>query len=95
MSTPEERDNRAARTHREAWILLEAERKARAEKTARLKALREAANEPLPVKKTKGKASKHRGVVGSASSGRARLSKARRKLSPKPAVSARPRVPQP
>lgn len=59
MSTPEERDNRAARTHREAWILLEAERKARVEKTARLKALREAANEPPPARKSKGKARRH------------------------------------
>jgi hypothetical protein len=38
MSTPEERENRAARTDREAWILLAAERKARDEKTARLRA---------------------------------------------------------
>ncbi len=47
MSTPEERENRAARTDREAWMLLEAERKARDAKTARLRALRQAANEPL------------------------------------------------
>jgi hypothetical protein len=53
MSTPEERQNRAARTDREAWILLAAERKARDEKTARLRALREAANEPPPTKKRK------------------------------------------
>lgn len=53
MSTPEERQNRAARTDREAWILLAAERKARDEKTARLRALREAASEPTPAKKKK------------------------------------------
>lgn len=53
MSTPQERQNRAARTDREAWILLAAERKARDEKTARLRALREAASEPPPPKKRK------------------------------------------
>jgi hypothetical protein len=46
LSTPEERENRAARTDREAWTLLAAERKARDEKTARLRALRQAASEP-------------------------------------------------
>jgi hypothetical protein len=53
MSTPEERENRAARTDREAWILLAAERKARDEKTARLRALREAAAEPPAKVKTR------------------------------------------
>jgi hypothetical protein len=60
MSTPEERENRAARTDREAWILLAAERKARDEKTARLRALREAAAEP-PAKV---KPRRHRVVRG-------------------------------
>lgn len=53
MSTPEERENRAARTDREAWILLAAERRARDEKTARLRALREAAAEPPAKVKTR------------------------------------------
>jgi hypothetical protein len=59
MSTPEERENRATRTDREAWILLAAERKARDEKTARLRALREAASEPAPAKKPARKARRH------------------------------------
>jgi hypothetical protein len=59
MSTPEERENRATRTDREAWILLAAERKARDEKTARLRALRQAANEPPPAKKSARKARRH------------------------------------
>jgi hypothetical protein len=53
MSTPEEREDRAARTHREALALLAAERKARDEKTARLRALREAAAEPAAKMKTR------------------------------------------
>lgn len=59
MSTPEERENRATRTNREAWLLLAAERKARDEKTARLRALREAASEPAPEKKPARKARRH------------------------------------
>lgn len=60
MSTPEERENRAARTDREAWTLLAAERKARNEKTARLRDLREAASEKPPSKKkAAGKARRH------------------------------------
>jgi hypothetical protein len=59
MSTPEERQNRATRTDREAWSLLAAERKARDEKTARLRALREAASEPSPSKKPERKTRRH------------------------------------
>ena len=59
MSTPEERENRAARTDREAWMLLEAERKARDAKTARLRALRQAASEPPPPKKSGRKKRRH------------------------------------
>ena len=59
MSTPEERENRATRTDREAWNLLAAERKARDEKTARLRALREAAGDPAPAKKPARKARRH------------------------------------
>ena len=59
MSTPEERENRAARTDREAWTLLEAERKARDAKTARLRALRQAASEPSPPKKSGRKTRRH------------------------------------
>ncbi|RLP23516.1 hypothetical protein D8676_19980 [Mesorhizobium sp. YM1C-6-2] len=58
MSTPEERENRAAKTDREAWILLVAERKARDEKTARLRALRQAASEPPPARKARRKSSR-------------------------------------
>ena len=49
MSTPQERENRAAATHREALTVIAAEKKAREEKTARLKALREAARPTEPA----------------------------------------------
>jgi hypothetical protein len=59
MSTPEERQDRATRTDREAWSLLAAERQARDEKTARLRALRQAASEPSPSRKPERKTRRH------------------------------------
>jgi len=59
MSTPEERENRAAKTDREAWMLLAAERKARDEKTARLRALRQAASVPPPGRQARQKSRAH------------------------------------
>jgi hypothetical protein len=49
MSRLDERENRAARSHREATAVIEAERAARAAKTARLRALRLANEEAESV----------------------------------------------